>query len=84
MTGHSPPAMLVRMSMQGRSLGARIRHARVEKGWTQQQLATAVGTRERNVGRWEGDQNEPRLDAIAALARALDKPLEYFMNGTPA
>lgn len=47
---------------------------------TQAALAFAAGTRERNIIRWENDQNEPRLENIAALAQATGKEISFFLT----
>ena len=47
---------------------------------TQASLAMAIGTRERNIIRWENDQHEPRAEFIAAIAGATGKPIEFFVS----
>lgn len=59
--------------------GAKIRQVRHEKGWTQAELAYRAGVRERQVIRWENDQNEPRLDGIAKIASATGKDVGAFI-----
>ena len=58
--------------------GAKIREARRSRGLTQAALAAVIGTRERNIVRWENDQHEPRFQHVEAIARATDRPLEFF------
>lgn len=60
--------------------GARIRQARLAAGMTQAALANAANTRERNIVRWENDQHAPRLDHVAAIARATKKDLAFFLE----
>lgn len=59
--------------------GAKIRRARHEKGWTQAELAFRAGVRERQIIRWENDQNEPRLDGITKIAAATGLEVRDFM-----
>lgn len=59
--------------------GSRIRQARHDAGMTQAALATAAGTRERNIIRWENDQHDPRLEHVMAIARATGKDLSFFL-----
>ena len=59
--------------------GERIRQARFDCGMTQAQLARAAGTRERNIVRWEREQNQPRLENVLAIAEATGKPLDFFV-----
>ncbi len=56
----------------------RLQEARLHKGWSQKQLAHAVGKREGDIGRWERGQNEPRANVLAALALALGCSIEFF------
>jgi transcriptional regulator with XRE-family HTH domain len=58
--------------------GSKIREARHAAGLTQAALARAINTRERNIIRWENDQHEPRFENVAAIAKATDRPLEFF------
>jgi transcriptional regulator with XRE-family HTH domain len=58
--------------------GSRIRAARHSAGMTQAALAHAAGTRERNIIRWENDQNQPRFEHVAAIARVTGKDVSFF------
>jgi DNA-binding XRE family transcriptional regulator len=44
----------------GQSFGARIRRARLNHGWTQEQVAKAVGLQRRTIGRYETGERTPR------------------------
>lgn len=48
---------------------------------TQAQLARAINSSERNIVRWENDQNRPRLEHIAAIAEATGADIADLMNG---
>jgi len=54
------------------TLGARLRIARERKGWTQQQVGTAVGITRAAVARFEGGAAMPMVQTCAELARVLD------------
>jgi len=56
----------------------RIREARAEAGLTQQELAYETGVSLRGVQMWEQSARIPRMDGLAALAAALDKPVAFF------
>jgi transcriptional regulator with XRE-family HTH domain len=60
--------------------GNRIRQARLSVGLTQAALARAVNTGERNIVRWENDQNAPRLKHLAAIAQATGKDIAFFIE----
>lgn len=58
--------------------GAKLRQARFDKGWSQAELARRAGVRERQIIRWENEQNEPRLEAVVALAQATERDVDHF------
>ena len=61
-------------------LGARIRQARLRAGLTQAELARATKTSERNIVRWETSANAPRMESVAAIARATGHSLDDFLG----
>ena len=62
------------------TLGGRLTFSRVEKGWTQHQLAAAVGTSQAVIQRIEaGKCNHPRI--LNELAEALDVSPAWLMFG---
>ena len=65
--------------MASRELGTRIKRARERHGWSQQQLADAVGKGVRSVGRWERGETVPK-SAIGALEHVLGE--DFTSNGT--
>jgi XRE family transcriptional regulator, regulator of sulfur utilization len=52
--------------------------ARKGKGLTQEQLADASNLTVRTIQRIESGENIPRSFTLKAIAKALDKPFEYF------
>ncbi len=64
--------------------GNRIRAARLAAGLTQNGLARAVDTSERNIVRWENDQNVPRLKHLSAIAQATGKEITFFIEDEQA
>lgn len=61
-------------------LGKRIQQARLRAGLTQQQLARLANTSERNIVRWENNQNAPRLEHLAAVASATGADVQDFFD----
>lgn len=53
------------------SLGQRIRAARESAGFTQENLAEAVGVSRTAVARWESDDIEPKLQNLISIAELL-------------
>lgn len=72
------------MEQVRRFSGERLRQARHSKGWTQAELARHAGIRERQVIRWENEQNTPRIEAVAALARVTDCDFDFFFSESGA
>jgi transcriptional regulator with XRE-family HTH domain len=53
---------------------------RVEKGWTQAELAKAVGTNQANISRLESALANPTFRFLKKLARALDAELDVRLR----
>jgi transcriptional regulator with XRE-family HTH domain len=66
--GRRPPAPT--------SFATRLRELRMQRGWTQEQLAEKVGTSKCAVGHWEQGVREPNWSKVVALALALDVSTE--------
>jgi transcriptional regulator with XRE-family HTH domain len=61
-------------------VAARIKSARVDKGWKQKHLAAEVRVEPITVSRWERGATTPDFDALALIAEATGKPLSYFLD----
>lgn len=48
-----------------------IARARIAKGWTQAQLADALGVIQQQVARWENGESEPRTKTLIRIGDAL-------------
>lgn len=63
----------------GTILAENIRAIREEMGWTQKELAAAIGQLDAlAVSRWERGVSVPRQDNLQALASATDRTLGWF------
>jgi putative transcriptional regulator len=61
----------------------RMKVARVEKDWSQEQLAEAVGVTRQTIGLIEAGNYNPSLNLCIAICEALDKTLnDLFWNPT--
>ena len=49
---------------------------RVMRGWTQEQLADLVGTKQPSIARFEGGKRDPRLSFLRRVANALGYRVE--------
>lgn len=54
-----------------RTNDSKIAAARIEKGWTQAQLAEALGVLQQQVARWETGESEPRVSTLKKIGVAL-------------
>ena len=66
---------------QKRRIGERIRRARLEREWTQGDLARALPGRVEpsQVSRWERGLVQPQPDNLDAIAQALERDVAYFL-----
>ena len=64
------------------AVGARIKAARTERGWTQKQLADLVGRQQPIIGRWESGENACPDEWLEKVAEVLAKPVEWFTAPT--
>lgn len=56
----------------------RMKVARVEKGWTQQDLADRIGATRQTIGLIEKGEYNPTLKLCLKIARALDRTLDQL------
>jgi transcriptional regulator with XRE-family HTH domain len=51
-----------------------------ERDWTQQELAHRMGVANQQINGWVRGRYRPDVESLAALAAALDKPMEAFLT----
>ena len=66
----------------------KLKELRLERNLSQCQVAQAIGTSQRNIGRWENGENEPAAIYIKALAQFFGVSADYLLGledefGTP-
>lgn len=62
-------------------IGARIRAARQERGWTQEKLAAAVGVSRSAVAQWETGRAGQVTPNLARIAETLAVGVEFLTHG---
>ena len=62
-------------------LGLRIALLRVEKGWSQAELAKRIGVSTSAVGMYEQGRREPSLALLVCLSQALGVSTDYLLTG---
>lgn len=68
------------MSTKRTTMGDRIRMLRERRGLSQQALAVLCEVNASQVHRWERGRNEPSVESLRALARALDVSLDELIG----
>lgn len=63
-----------------KTLGSKIKEARLQKGLTQKQLALQLSIKNTTLNNWEQDRNKPDINYIEMLCRLLDVPPAYFFE----
>ena len=61
--------------------GTLIKELRKEKGLTQSDLASLVGTEGNVISRWERGASNPSHFYMIKLSEVFEKPVDYFMRG---
>lgn len=64
-------------------LGARLRKLRGERGWRLEDLAERTGLSRAYLSRLEGEERQPSLSSLFAVARAYDVPLSSLFEPEP-
>lgn len=58
----------------------KIKYLREEKGLSQENLAKIIGTSQRNIGRWENEENEPSYSHLIKLADYFNCTIDYLVE----
>ena len=62
-------------------LGLRIALLRVERGWSQAELAKRIGVSASAVGMYEQGRREPSLSLLVVLAQVFGVTTDYLLTG---
>lgn len=57
-----------------------IRESRIQKGYTQIELARLIGVDRSAISRWENGDNIPRLNRLVVLSQTLDVDINILFN----
>ena len=66
------------------ALADAVLEARINKGWTQKELARAIGTKQANISRIESGLANPTLEFISRLTAVLDFEIEFSCENNVA
>jgi len=67
------------MDIRG-ALGANIRKAREQRGWSQEELADRSGIHRTYISGVERAARNPTIEIVAAIAKALDLPVAALVE----
>ena len=65
------------------TLGQRLASLRNQKGWSQDELAAALGVSRQSVSKWETDASIPDLDRLVKLSGLYGITLDELVKGEP-
>ncbi|MEO8394709.1 MAG: helix-turn-helix transcriptional regulator [Chloroflexota bacterium] len=63
-----------------KSVGQKIREARVNRGLSQEEFAVLIGKTQNVISRYENGQQAMRISELPAIAEALIVPISYFFE----
>jgi transcriptional regulator with XRE-family HTH domain len=63
-------------------VGSGIRQARHLRGWTQHELALAIGQHPNSISRWERGPVRPSVDVVAKISRATGVSADFLLGLT--
>jgi transcriptional regulator with XRE-family HTH domain len=63
-----------------KQLGQKIRDARQRSGFSQQQLANAIGVSDKTISAYEVGRVDPPLESLEKLSQATAHPIAYFIG----
>lgn len=77
-------ADLTTLKLNYMSFGKRLRQIRKEKGMSQEEFATILGTSKQILSRYELEQRSPRIDQVRRYAEKLQVSVDYLLGDNEA
>ncbi len=65
----------------GLSVAVQVRRLRIQRGWSQTELAHRVGVSQQQIAKVEDPDTNPTVDTIAKIARVFERPLVVVFGG---
>ncbi len=63
-----------------KDLGKRIKELRIERGFTQPELAKMIGVTNAVISFWENEVNEPKASYVKKLAQCFNVTADYLLG----
>jgi transcriptional regulator with XRE-family HTH domain len=70
--------------IESNSFGGRLKAVRTERGLSISRIARELDVDPRTVARWQSNDATPPIPRLAELARVLDVPVSYLIDGMAA
>ncbi len=61
-------------------IGEKIKELRIEKGFSQMQLAKMIGVSQKAIDYWERNVNEPKASYIITLVKVFELSFDEFFS----
>ena len=68
------------MQQPQRTLGVRLKEARLRREMSQEDVADAIGIHAMTISKYERDQQDPNTMTLAALAKALEVSTDWLLT----
>lgn len=65
------------------TLGDKIQQLRKDKGWSQEQLGTKLGSYQKYISRYENDSCKPSADTLSKLSEIFGVTVDYLLAKEP-
>ncbi|MBF0594094.1 MAG: helix-turn-helix transcriptional regulator [Candidatus Omnitrophica bacterium] len=66
--------------MDPKSVGKKIKLARVELDMNQTELAEKIGVKQKNVSMYENGTSTPSLETMSKISKVLKKSMDHFVQ----
>lgn len=64
------------------NIGLKLKELRLNKGYTQKQIAENLGISEQSYQRYESESHNPTIDKLIELARFFEVSIDYLVGET--
>lgn len=81
---YGPQGVRLHRGIKANVLGKAISEERLSRGMTIRAFGELVGVSRSAVLQWESGQSRPNVERMEIIAKALDKPVEYFTKAKKA
>lgn len=66
-----------------KTIGKKIKEAMLDLEITQEELAKKLNLKQAQISKWITASRKPKLSNLAKIAKALNKPTNYFLEESP-